>query len=87
MNPFLHKRRARFPGSSFCARRSELLPVWGDSAMGIFLQPRQKFILQNSSLPFWQEKALSALGLQNVRFKNDEVMRKLSPSLRYGDAS
>jgi very-short-patch-repair endonuclease len=34
-----------------------------------------------------REKALSEMGLKIVRFKNDEVMRNLSPSLRFRDAS
>jgi very-short-patch-repair endonuclease len=33
-----------------------------------------------------REKVLSELGLRVVRFRNDEVMRDLSPSLRFGDA-
>jgi very-short-patch-repair endonuclease len=34
-----------------------------------------------------REKALSELGLRIVRFRNDEVVRELSPTLRFGDAS
>ncbi|HKI52565.1 MAG TPA: DUF559 domain-containing protein [Anaerolineales bacterium] len=33
-----------------------------------------------------REKALNEMGLRFVRFRNDEVVRKLSPSLRFGDA-
>jgi len=34
-----------------------------------------------------REKVLSAVGLKIVRFRNDDVMRELSPSPRLGDAS
>ena len=48
--------------------------------MGIFLQLglNSSFIILHSSLLFWREKVLSALGLKIVRFRNDEVMRNLS---------
>ena len=47
--------------------------------MGIFLQLglNSSFIILHSSLLFWREKVLSALGLRVVRFRNDEVMREL----------
>lgn len=35
-------------------------------------------VILHSSLLFWREKVLSALGLRAVRFRNDEVMRGLS---------
>ena len=34
-----------------------------------------------------REKAWSEMGLRIVRFRNDEVLRELSPALRFGDAS
>jgi len=34
-----------------------------------------------------REKALREIGLRIVRFRNDEVLRELSPTLRYGDAT
>lgn len=34
-----------------------------------------------------REKVLSELGLKIIRFRNDEVVRELSPTLRFGDAS
>jgi len=48
--------------------------------MGIFLQLglNSSFIILHSSLLFWREKVLSALGLRVVRFGNDEVMMGLS---------
>ena len=32
-----------------------------------------------------REKVLSALGLRVVRFGNDEIVKELSPALRFGD--
>lgn len=34
-----------------------------------------------------REKVLREMGLKVVRFGNDEVVRELSPTLRFGDAS
>jgi len=34
-----------------------------------------------------REKALREMGLRIVRFRNDEVVRELSPALRSGDAA
>ena len=33
-----------------------------------------------------REKVLRELGLRIVRFRNDEVVKELSPTLRFGDA-